>query len=329
MIIQTPLTFTGTIKKVGRHGKYFWITVDEGKKVGHLIMHLGMTGMVKIEGVNSHMVFMENAKISVDNEEIIVNGDSIKSKTETKSKYFKDSDKLKLQQAFEEAEIKKEVEMEEEVKEPTEQWPPKYTKFEITLDTHRLAFTDPRRLGRVRYLPQLFEIEPLSLQGPDYSKNKIDPDPTIYKPIPTFEEFKAIVIKRNKPIKALLLDQKVFAGVGNWVSDEICYRSRIHPGSNFHKFENEEILFDLYDSILSVCQQAVAIEGDIKQMEGWLMLYRWGKGKKKQPKINGESIKFETIGGRTACFVPSQKYYTNKSKIITNGKKSGSDKRKY
>lgn len=286
-------------------------------------MHLGMTGMVKIEGVNSHMVFMENAKISMDNEEIIVNGDSIKTKTETKSKYFKESDKEQLKQAFEEAEIKKEVKEEIQV-----EWPPKFTRIEITLDTHRLAFTDPRRLGRVRYLPQLFEIEPLASLGPDYSKNKIDPDPIIYKPIPTFEEFKVLVTKRNKPIKALLLDQKVFAGVGNWVSDEICYRSKIHPGSNFHKFEDDKILFNLYDSILSVCQQAVAIEGDIKQMDGWLMLYRWGKGKKLQPKINGESIKFETIGGRTACFVPSQKYYTNKVKIISNTKKSGSDKRK-
>ncbi len=36
--------------------------------------------------------------------------------------------------------------------------------------------------------------------------------------MPKLEQFKALVLKRSCPIKALLLDQSFSAGVGNWVA---------------------------------------------------------------------------------------------------------------
>ena len=96
-----------------------------------------------------------------------------------------------------------------------DQWPPKYTKFWLHLTDDKdgseciLAFTDPRRIGRVRLIEGDPETQkPLSDLG-------FDP---ILNP-PTLEIFIETAKKRKVPVKALLLDQKFSSGVGNWIAD--------------------------------------------------------------------------------------------------------------
>lgn len=294
------LLTNATVEKVGRHGKYFWI-----RFTGNLIMlmHFGMTGMIKMQNVTSHMVFMENG------------GDKkvLKSKSTSKRK------------------IKQELESAPEPEpesEPTEQWPPKFSKLEMTLKNLagkpiELSFADPRRLGRIRIIEgiqqdqDLFKIEPLVRQGPDYSKTGERPkmfvfgdaDPTLYiEPLP-LQQFCELILLRKKAIKSLLLDQDCFAGIGNWVSDEILYQSRIHPNEilSSHLSHTSPVLETLYNNIKYVCTKSVELEGDVKKFpEDWMMLHRWGKRRVKQekPKVGGHPIDFVTVGGRTSCFVP-------------------------
>jgi endonuclease-8 len=56
---------------------------------------------------------------------------------------------------------------------------------------------------------------------------RLGPDPLIpgSDPKPVFEK----IAKRNTPIGALLMDQSVFAGIGNIYRAELLYRARIHP----------------------------------------------------------------------------------------------------
>lgn len=320
-----------TIDSVGRHGKYFWIRYlkDSGIHVknnrtkrmktppegGVLLMHFGMTGMVKLKGIKSHLIFMENG------------GDKVVLEKKIKS----DSSVIKLED--------EELEEGSNLPEQSEDvWPPKYTKFEMTLSGEgseiSFAFDDPRRLGRIRvfYEPltdfQLLESEPLSAQGPDYSKPlkfpvlndqdfiQGDPDPNNHgRPILSFEQFKELILKKKKPIKALLLDQGLFAGVGNWVGDEICYQARIHPNdvlsTALTKIDDtnisDAILKRLYDALIYVCSESVRVEGEVVQFpEDWLMLYRWGKRRKNvvQKTPQGHRVDYITIGGRTSCYVP-------------------------
>lgn len=53
---------------------------------------------------------------------------------------------------------------------------------------------------------------------------------------------------RHKPIKALILDQAIISGIGNWVADESLYHARLHPEQYCNEFSDEEIK-RLYDSI--------------------------------------------------------------------------------
>ena len=70
-----------------------------------------------------------------------------------------------------------------------------------------VAFVDPRRLGRIRLCQEPLKELPISALG-------FDP----ILSMPSKEWFHSTLVKRNCPIKALLLDQSFSAGIGNWVA---------------------------------------------------------------------------------------------------------------
>ena len=48
--------------------------------------------------------------------------------------------------------------------------------------------------------------------------------------MPSLAAMRAILARRKRAVlKALLLDQKFAAGVGNWIADEVLYQARIDP----------------------------------------------------------------------------------------------------
>lgn len=292
------------IDSVGRHGKYFWLrlTKEGVPKLSVLLMHFGMTGMIKIRNVKSHLVFMENG-----------------------------GDKKILKEI---SEPKKEDVMKAE---PDTEWPPRFSKFEMDLviDDFKLelSFVDPRRLGRVRLITDrkaetdegLLQLPPLDALGPDYSKSEVetkvsdfvfgDPDPHHHgRPRLDLRGFNELILSKKKPIKSLLLDQAYFAGVGNWVGDEVLFHAKLHPSEIISsKIERNPgninpVIKQLYESLIYVCEEAVKCEGDSKKFPPhWLMLHRWGKARKSQGKAKtkeGFVLDHITIGGRTSCFSP-------------------------
>lgn len=100
------------------------------------------------------------------------------------------------------------------VKVDTSAWPPKFCKLELAFEGGvRLAFTDPRRLGRVKLLAgDPLTQPPLSELGPDAL--------TAFPDVPSLA---AALASRSVPVKALLLDQSWLAGIGNYLADEILY----------------------------------------------------------------------------------------------------------
>lgn len=111
--------------------------------------------------------------------------------------------------------------------------------------------------------------------------------------------------KRHVPIKALILDQTVISGVGNWVADESLYHAKLHPEQYCNEFSDDEIK-QLHESIRYVCQTAVDLLAESDQFpDTWLFDHRWGKGKGASTLPSGEKLAWITVGGRTSCYVPA------------------------
>lgn len=98
-----------------------------------------------------------------------------------------------------------------------------YIRARWHLDDGRdLTFRDPRRFGRVSVVPAGdYELVPtLRLLGPE----PLGPDFDV-------ERFVAGLRASTAPVKALLLGQRLVAGVGNIYADEALWRAGIHPSS--------------------------------------------------------------------------------------------------
>lgn len=185
-----------------------------------------------------------------------------------------------------------------------DQWPPRFWKFQFATEDNpaiEVAFTDARRFGRVRLIDcpgdEIRSHSPLKENGPD---------PVVDAEVFTEDYLRERMRARHVPIKALLLDQTMLSGVGNWVADETLYQAKLHPEQYCDSFSDGEI-HTLWKNVRYVCQTAVDKLGDSDEFpDHWLFNYRWGKGDKGAATTlpNGEKLAFITVGGRTSCYAP-------------------------
>ncbi|XP_024540706.1 formamidopyrimidine-DNA glycosylase isoform X4 [Selaginella moellendorffii] len=155
-----------------------------------------------------------------------------------------------------------------------DEWPSKYSKVHLVLDTGvEMSFTDKRRFARVRLLQDPRLSPPISELGPD-----------AYTELPDETTFADSVAKKKTAIKAVLLDQSFIAGIGNWIADEVLYQSRIHPeqpASTLTAIDCER----LRGAIKEVLETAIAVEGDSSQYpDDWIYQHR---EKKSGATVNG------------------------------------------
>ena len=87
-------------------------------------------------------------------------------------------------------------------------------------DGNQLRYRDPRRFGRILLGTETALID--SKKMPRLGPEPIDPDFAA-------DELYRRLRKRQAPLKAVLLDQKAIAGVGNIYADEALHRARIRP----------------------------------------------------------------------------------------------------
>lgn len=122
------------------------------------------------------------------------------------------------------------------------------TVFDFSNGLH-LVFVDRRRFGRIGLVPAgRYERFPtLMAMGPE----PLTPD---------FERstFERQLARAKAPIKAVLLNQRVVAGIGNIYADEVLYRARLHPSRRDLRPEETKQLFQ---SIRSVLRSAVLHRG--------------------------------------------------------------------
>jgi formamidopyrimidine-DNA glycosylase len=168
--------------------------------------------------------------------------------------------------------------------------PEKHDHFVVFLPKVALVFRDARQFGRVRFdeggEPEWWRKIPASPHEAAFTR----------KVMAAF-----LARHRRLPIKATLLLQTGFAGVGNWMADEILWQARIHPMRLTGKL-SEEQLDKLWRATRSVCRKALQTIapafGD--PPTGWLFHERWSR--KGACPEHGKLLNCATVGGRTTVW---------------------------
>ena len=110
-------------------------------------------------------------------------------------------------------------------------------------DGTNLYFNDQRKFGWVKLVPtaEVGNVPFISSLGPEPLEGKFSGN-----------EFKERVLKRkNSTIKAVILDQKVLAGVGNIYADESLWMAKINPASRVKDIPQDKLI-KLFDDIKDV-----------------------------------------------------------------------------
>jgi len=172
---------------------------------------------------------------------------------------------------------------------------PRFWKVELLMDNGtRLAMPDARRFGRIRLQERPETDRPIA---------KLGFDPLFG--LPPVAELHPLLARRKAPIKAVLLDQSLFAGVGNWIADEVLYQARLRPDRRASALRPAETA-RLRARLLGIVRHAVAVHADSDRFpKTWLFHHRWGKDAEART-ARGERITHATIGGRTTAWVPSR-----------------------
>ena len=125
---------------------------------------------------------------------------------------------------------------------------PRHTHMVLALSSGvAIRLVDARRFGRVAWL------EPPA-QGPA----NMGPEPL--SPRFTAERLRVILAGRRAPVKAVLLDQRRVAGLGNIYVDEALHRACLHPARAAGTLDPQEVEA-LHRAIRRVLREALADRG--------------------------------------------------------------------
>jgi formamidopyrimidine-DNA glycosylase len=117
--------------------------------------------------------------------------------------------------------------------------------------TRRLAFVDPRRFGTGE-----LALGPAQLDAFFAARLGHEPFAQAF----TGEHLHALARTSRAPIKALLLDQKRIAGVGNIYADEALFRAGIHPLRPANRLTRSQC-HSLRDAVIAALEAGIAAKG--------------------------------------------------------------------
>ena len=166
---------------------------------------------------------------------------------------------------------------------------PRFERFRFNFENGmRLGFEDSRKFARILYIEDRDAyIEQIGL-GPDATRL-------------TREQFMTAAAGRKGTLKGFLLNQGVAAGMGNLYADEICYQTRIHPGSRMDKIPAGE-LNKLYTCLHRTMNEAAERLPHYKQYPPKWYWKLWREAGKKIGRRG--TVEAAKIGGRTTMYVP-------------------------
>ncbi len=179
----------------------------------------------------------------------------------------------------------------------------RFTRVAFRLDDCQMFFNEPRCLGRLHLIKN---------ENDEHTPKGL----CILGLEPLAKEFDFIYLRnklkgRKAPIKSLLLDQRISAGVGNIYSDEALFRSGIRPLRRAHRITVEEThrLVQALKDVLAIALEHFGTSvGDYVRTDGATgrfqdLLYVYGR--ENEPcRVCGTLIKVKKLGNRSTRYCP-------------------------
>lgn len=167
-------------------------------------------------------------------------------------------------------------------------------------DDHSLVFSDLRRFGTARLL------SPEALATWDFYAS-LGPEPWDMAP----RAFAAALAGRRAPVKALLLDQRVIAGIGNIYADESLFAAAVRPDTPANALSAAQAE-RLLEAVQAVMTRAIAAGGSTIRdyrtpdgVEGGFQHQFAVYGKAGEPcPTCGRKLTAIKVAGRTSTFCP-------------------------
>jgi formamidopyrimidine-DNA glycosylase len=156
-----------------------------------------------------------------------------------------------------------------------------------------LVFRDSRQFGRVRFHhgkshPKWWRADIPEIVARGFDQNFL-------------EDF--LRRHRKAPVKAVLLMQSGFPGIGNWMADEILWRAKIHPAIRAAKLKPANRAALLKETKFVARESLRTLAKDFSDPpKSWLIHQRW-KTSGVCPK-HKTLLRRATIGGRTTAWCP-------------------------
>merc|ERR1712154_26983 len=78
-------------------------------------------------------------------------------------------------------------------------------------------------------------------------------------------DFGRALLSKRSVLKSALLNQSFCAGIGNWIVDEVCYQSGVHPNKRCFEVSEAQIA-RIYDSLQRIVKYAVSVHANYKKI---------------------------------------------------------------
>jgi len=178
--------------------------------------------------------------------------------------------------------------------------PGKYNKVIFDTTKGKLYFDDVRNFGQIFFCNKTCDLHAkLDKLGPDVLRNKVEPEYLINR---------LKRLKQTQYIADVLLNQKVLAGVGNYIRADALYLSKISPYRRIKDLSDKDIKI-LLKNIKKVitrsynCQLKIAMgEYDYKRMTACYKFYVYSR----KTTAKGEKVEHAKMkNDRTIWWVPS------------------------
>lgn len=176
----------------------------------------------------------------------------------------------------------------------------KHTRVIITFtNADRLFFHDIRKFGWMKVVKNVNDL--IKNLGPEPLRDL------------TIEKFQEILKTSKRPIKLVLMDQQMIAGVGNIYANDSLFLAHVHPQTPANRLSDSQII-KLFDSLVKVLKQGIKLGGasktnflDVYGQKGKVQEHFYVYAKEGEKCINhcGEIIKRIILGGRGTFYCPT------------------------